>query len=378
MIRPVFSLNFALLEIRRLSSGIVYFACVACFVLLAMPSTAWAHAVGLSNGEYRSKGDTVLVSFAFARAEASKLCPKLDENHDGALTETELARGLPELDQRLVRTVLVQAGQEACPGRLVSAKLTEEDGVALEATYTCTSTLPRRVVFGVLTSLPKGHRHLARQLRDGAAPHDDLLSEGHDTFSLVSEGAGSSTKESKESGSFLGFFRLGLEHILTGYDHLVFLFGLVLVRGKLRSYLAVVTAFTVAHSVTLGLAVLGLVNPSARFIEPAIALSIAYVGIENFLVQDAARRWRITFPFGLLHGFGFAGALREIDLPKSRIPSALVAFNLGVEAGQLAALVVAIPLVLWVTKRHTNVRITRGLSACVALAGLVWFVARVL
>ena len=115
-----------------------------------------------------------------------------------------------------------------------------------------------------------------------------------------------------------------------------------------------------------------------RFIEPAIALSIAYVGIENFLVQDAARRWRITFPFGLLHGFGFAGALREIDLPKSRIPSALVAFNLGVEAGQLAALVVALPLVLWVTKRHTNVRITRGLSACVALAGLVWFVARVL
>lgn len=376
MIRPVFGPKSPVArELRRLCLGIV---CIAWVVLLALPRTAWAHAVGLSNGEYRSKGDSVLVSFAFARAEASKLCPGLDEDHDGALTETELARGLPELDQRLVRSVLVQAGSEACPGRLVSAKLTEEDGISVDAAYTCASPAPRRVVFAVLTSLPKGHRHLARQLRDGAPPHDDLLSEGHDTFPLVSEGAGSSTKESKESGSFFGFFRLGLEHILTGYDHLVFLFGLVLVRGKLRSYLAVVTAFTVAHSITLGLAVLGLVNPSARFIEPAIALSIAYVGIENFLVQDAARRWRITFPFGLLHGFGFAGALREIDLPKSRIPSALVAFNLGVEAGQLAALVVAIPLVLWVTKRHTNVRITRGLSACVALAGLVWFVARVL
>ena len=133
--------------------------------------------------------------------------------------------------------------------------------------------------------------------------------------------------------------KLGVEHILTGADHLVFLLGLILVGGSLRSLVGVVTAFTLAHSITLALAALSIFAPSPRLVEPAIALSIAYVGVENLFVNDASKRWRITFPFGLIHGFGFAGALREIALPRAQLPIALVSFNLGVELGQLGVLV---------------------------------------
>jgi hydrogenase/urease accessory protein HupE len=171
---------------------------------------------------------------------------------------------------------------------------------------------------------------------------------------------------------------MGVEHILFGYDHLVFLLGLVLVGGRLRAILLVVTAFTVAHSITLGLAVLGVWAPSPRFVEPLIALSVAYVGVENQFVKDAEKRWMITFPFGLVHGFGFAGALGEISLPRAEIPSALLAFNLGVEAGQLAVLALVLPLVFAARKRVWFERKgVKLLSLVIAALGVVWFVLRV-
>jgi hydrogenase/urease accessory protein HupE len=171
---------------------------------------------------------------------------------------------------------------------------------------------------------------------------------------------------------------MGIEHILSGYEHVVFLFGLVLLRARLKELLAVVTAFTVAHSITLAIAVLGIFTPSPRFVEPAIALSIAYVGIENFFVKDASKRWRITFPFGLIHGFGFAGALQEINLPHAQIPTALVTFNVGVEAGQLFAMSLVLPMVMLIRQKDWfEPQGVRVLSGAVALAGGIWFVMRI-
>jgi hydrogenase/urease accessory protein HupE len=173
-------------------------------------------------------------------------------------------------------------------------------------------------------------------------------------------------------------FSLGVEHILTGYDHLLFLFGLILVGGTVRSLLFVISAFTLAHSITLGLATLNVWVPNPMLIEPAIALSVAYVGIENWFIADASRRWLITFPFGLIHGFGFAGALREISLPAGQIPIALAAFNIGVEAGQLAVLAIVLPIVLWLRQQHWFANWgVKGLSAGIAFAGLCWFISRV-
>jgi hypothetical protein len=152
----------------------------------------------------------------------------------------------------------------------------------------------------------------------------------------------------------------------------------VIVGGRTRAIVGVVTAFTLAHSITLAMAALGIWAPSPRIVEPAIAISIAYVGLENFFVDSAEKRWRITFPFGLIHGFGFAGALQEIHLPHAEVPRALLLFNLGVEAGQLAVLAIALPLVLILRRREWfRGRGVRALSLAVVIAGVAWAVLRI-
>jgi hydrogenase/urease accessory protein HupE len=216
-----------------------------------------------------------------------------------------------------------------------------------------------------------------------------VLYKGHSSFAIAPDGQGpgdataaaaasDATTPATTGSSAWAFFKMGIEHILTGYDHLVFLFGLVLLRARLKELLAVVTAFTIAHSITLAIAVLGIFTPSPRFVEPAIALSIAYVGIENFFVKDGSKRWRITFPFGLIHGFGFAGALQQINLPRPQIPVALVTFNLGVEAGQLFAMSIILPMVILIRQKDWfEPKGVRVLSGAVALAGGIWFVMRI-
>src|SRR5262249_54526919 len=134
--------------------------------------------------------------------------------------------------------------------------------------------------------------------------------------------------------------------ILIGPDHLLFLVGLLLMGGSIRQLTLVVTAFTVAHSITLSLAALNLVTPPPRIIEPAIALSIVYVGADNLRVRGGrdVRAW-IAFTFGFIHGFGFANVLREMDLPTRALGWSLFSFNLGVEVGQLLV-VIAVASVL--------------------------------
>jgi hydrogenase/urease accessory protein HupE len=172
---------------------------------------------------------------------------------------------------------------------------------------------------------------------------------------------------------------MGIEHILTGYDHLLFIAGLLLILRPARSLVWAITSFTLAHSLTLTLATLGVAAPSPRIIEPLIALSIAYVGIENWFVRDGVGRWRLTIFFGLIHGFGFAGALRDIALPRADVPLALFSFNLGVEIGQLAVVLVLLPPMLFLERRGwLATKNARVLSVPIAAMGLIWFVARVI
>jgi len=147
-----------------------------------------------------------------------------------------------------------------------------------------------------------------------------------------------------------GYFRLGIEHILSGRDHLLFVFGLLLLAGSFRRVLETVTAFTIGHSVTLSLAVLGVANVPSRPVEVAIAVTIFVLAVELARGPGQApsllRRfpWGMSFAFGLLHGFGFAGALREAGLPSGDIPRALFSFNVGIECGQLAFIAAALGL----------------------------------
>ncbi len=181
----------------------------------------------------------------------------------------------------------------------------------------------------------------------------------------------------RPAGSLLQFIRLGVEHILTGYDHLLFLLALLVGVSSLWRVLYFVTAFTLAHSITLSLAVLGLVHVPGNIIEPLIAASIVWVAVENVLGRNRqSHRLAVAFLFGLVHGLGFADALSQVSLAGWPLVQALVGFNAGVEVGQAVAIGVALPVLLGVARlRHAKL-LYRCVSFAVAVVGAYWFVDR--
>lgn len=177
-----------------------------------------------------------------------------------------------------------------------------------------------------------------------------------------------------------GFVRMGIEHILTGYDHMLFLLSLLMVGAALPQLLKIVTAFTVAHSITLSLAVLGVVDLPSRWVESAIALSITCVAAENIWRGRASlgARWLAVFGFGLVHGLGFASALTELHLPRANLVASLVGFNLGVEIGQVCVILLATLALDGIRRYGWCPAFRRWVSAAAALTGFVWFVQRML
>ena len=176
------------------------------------------------------------------------------------------------------------------------------------------------------------------------------------------------------------YLSLGFTHIVPlGLDHMLFVLGIYLLSGRARPVLLQVSAFTLAHSITLGLSLYGLVSVSPRIVEPMIAISIAYVAIENIFLQEL-RSWRVAlvFAFGLLHGLGFAGALTELGLPRSEFLTALISFNVGVEAAQLAVIGAAFLLVglHWSQRDWYRRRIVIPASVAIAATAVYWTVER--
>jgi len=175
---------------------------------------------------------------------------------------------------------------------------------------------------------------------------------------------------------------LGFTHIVPkGLDHVLFVLGLYLLSGRARSILWQVSAFTVAHSITLGLSMYGIVSVTPRIVEPLIAVSIAYVAVENIFLSEL-KSWRIAlvFAFGLLHGMGFAGALRELGLPRTEFLTALLTFNAGVETGQLAVIGAAFLLVGWhcAHRGWYRRRVVVPASALIACIAAYWTVQRLM
>jgi len=191
--------------------------------------------------------------------------------------------------------------------------------------------------------------------------------------------ATSATSPVNASMSVGSFFFLGVEHIVTGYDHLLFLLALILCGGNLIQLLKIITAFTLAHSLTLAAAALNIITLPSVLVEAVIALSIAYVAFENLYPRYAiSKRWTISFVFGLMHGFGFSSVLREIGLPQDNLISSLLNFNLGVEAGQLAAVILVLPVLFWLRKTAWEAKVIRVVSAIVMGVGIALFIERIL
>jgi hydrogenase/urease accessory protein HupE len=174
------------------------------------------------------------------------------------------------------------------------------------------------------------------------------------------------------------FIGQGVRHILTGYDHLLFILTLMLAVGSWRRLAVIVTSFTAAHSITLVVATLGLFTLPARVVEPLIALSVLLVAADALLRPRANARAAVTFAFGLLHGFGLSNVLRDLGLSGRALVPALLGFNVGVELGQLAVVACVFPLILLLRRRRDTYAPARMiLCGSVAVAALCWIVVRV-
>jgi hydrogenase/urease accessory protein HupE len=343
-----------LLESRVAATAVVAFA-------LVFAGAAQAHQVGLSRGQYAVEGRTVASRITFARSE-------LDASIAGGDVGRAIADGLH-----------VDSSAGTCPGQVTSVEPVAPDGIEVVMRHTCSAASDVTLRFGFVERLEAGHRHIA-EITTGANTTTFVGYRGNDSVRVP---AGATRVDSVEP--VIGFFRLGVEHILTGWDHLAFVLGVALAswrsnderdgstRRRLKSLALAVTAFTVAHSITLTLGVLGVAAASPAWVEPLIALSIAYAGVEGFVMKRATATYRMTFAFGLVHGLGFAGALREISIPPQHVPGALALFNAGVEVGQLAALLPIVLLLVWIANKAFMPRLVRGASLALALMGAAWF-----
>ena len=346
-----------------------------CLWLLAVP--ALAHDPGLSNVELRMAGGQVIAFLAYARPEIETLVP-MDANRDGTVSAEEFEAVRPTLEELARQALELKSNGVVLQPMAVKASLGAVNDVEFYVTYLGEVKLPLTARSLLLPRLARGHRQIF-SLRDekGESVNDQILDEKHDTFdSAAVQGA---SPQAAPVSSFWEFFKLGVEHIFTGYDHLLFLFALLLVGGTLAEAAKIITSFTVAHSLTLAVATLGWVNLPSTYVEPLIAASILYVGLENLWHKNLKWRWLLTFAFGLIHGFGFASVLRELGVGENGrgVTMPLFSFNLGVEAGQLAIAILILPL-LWRLHQWPNFKryAVPVISVIVALAGLYWLLER--
>jgi HupE / UreJ protein len=172
----------------------------------------------------------------------------------------------------------------------------------------------------------------------------------------------------------ISFIQLGIEHIWTGYDHILFLISLLMLGGELGYLIKVVTAFSLSHSITLALAVLNIVSVPSRWVEIIIALSITYIAAENLWRKEAnPTRWQLAFAFGLIHGLGFSSALQELELPRTNLGVSLISFSAGIEIGQISIVLFTYFCLSYLRKSTWDLTIRRLISVGVIVMSAIWF-----
>jgi hypothetical protein len=339
--------------------------------LLAAALTAWAHTGG-STG-YAS----ITVSRSTVRYSLVLPTAALPSTHAEMLrlAQTGSQRNREQLLDVLRNHIVLRANGIRCepgPGQLLPAAV-DAPSFTMLVDFACGSVARGLVVQDdIFDVLGPDHHTLAKLDAAGSTQQFAFTPDRRLARFPIGDGVGGATA----TGSFL---LLGVHHILTGYDHLLFLLGLLLPGGSLVALAKIITAFTIAHSVTLSLAVLGVVTVPDRLIEAVIALSIAFVAAENLVLRPTvSRRWLVGFAFGLVHGFGFSSALRELGLPTHGQLLSLFGFNVGVEAGQGLVVALCLPLLLLLRRKRWESPAVLTASLAILLAGLVLFVERAL
>jgi len=314
---------------------------------------ALAHDPGLSAAEVRVLPDRIVAEVSFAPLDLE---------------------GVEQLESKLL---VIQNEQKELELRSFSRKFSDRNSIHFLLEFSNSNAAGQlRISAPVLANLPRGHK----QFCSVYDPENRLLAER--MLSAESKDLTIDLRTtSANNKSIFRFIVLGIEHILTGYDHLAFLLALLIAGGSLRHNAKIITSFTLAHSLTLALATFGLVNIPPAIVEPLIAASIVFVGLENLFGRRLAARWVVTFSFGLVHGLGFASTLRELGIGGFGVRAAvpLLSFNIGVEMVQIAIAAVVLPVVWRLEQRPAfALKHVPALSLLITIAGVYWFLARTL
>jgi hydrogenase/urease accessory protein HupE len=337
--------------------------------LFAAGVRAEAHPLSVSYAHLRSSPSTITITIRLPQDDLDLLL-RLDRDLDDAVTQAELQAAAPALFAYVISHMTLHGEPQVGPPRLVRVSAWSDSNgfpyVEIETEVPAAGVRQLAWTMRLLIDLYPEHRTIA-----------DIEWSGRREQAVFQHGS-TVTLDAAALTHLRTFVVLGIEHILTGYDHLLFLLALIVTAGSIRSVAVIVTAFTVSHSVTLVAAALGLVRPPAWIVEAAIALSITYVAVENMRHGAPQGRWRTAFVFGLLHGLGFANVLGELSLPAGARALSLLSFNAGVEIGQLGLVVMTWPALRLMQRSSRATAITHWISLAVAACGLFWFVERVL
>ena len=340
--------------------------------VLLVSAAAEAHRSGVSTVRIDVVGEEVTTELAVKGIDLDAAIGAAIVDRE---TDTVRPRALAALADRAVAHLVANAYVAHADGERCEAApeapIADADGVLLAVVWRCE---PGRGILYRNRLFLEGETLAIQNVLalQGDEASQDVLTAEHDTFVLGEPPPGALAVIGR-------YTRSGVAHIAIGYDHIAFIIALLLWARRFWPVAKVVTAFTVAHSITLALAVLDIVALPGSLVEPMIAASIVWVAVENFIWRDVARRWKIAFALGLVHGFGFAGVLREFGLPSDALALALAFFNVGVEIGQIVIVAVAVPalaLLDRLTGGERDRRIVFAASAAIAALGVWWLVAR--
>ncbi len=359
-------------ETRALSPGFAKLALFVFFMFgLALPASA--HTADISTGRIVQKGDRVYtVDVALLATDLERMFATEEQASDlsapGAL-EKAIGRFV------LKRVDLEGASGEKCRGSVDFAGEDPEsaDGVRVTMTFDC-GAVPGNIFYNAIPLL---------ETAGPRARHQTFVGAGSDAAQAVVDRTNARFDLSAPPASIWQlagrYLYAGVEHILTGYDHIAFLLAVVLWANRVWPVVKIVTAFTLSHSVTLSMAVLGVATLPAALVEAAIAASIIFVAVENFFSRNVDNRWIVTFLFGFIHGFGFASGLLELGVPRNAIAPALASFNIGVELGQIGIVLIVVPILLGIdrlTGGKRSPKLVYAGSTVIALLGAYWFLMR--
>jgi hydrogenase/urease accessory protein HupE len=350
-------------------------------LLMLQSVWAFAHPPGLSSLDVGIKPAQIDAKVTFALQDIEAFAP-MDSDLDAEVTDAERDAAKPSIAKLLAEQLRINAdGQDAALAEPGQVRFDDQNNAHVELRYSGSPKQALVVQSKFLALLPDGHQqYLTVRDANGKALTEKMLSKHDDQISLPIANAAAAESPQASLAAFGDFFKLGIEHILTGYDHLLFLFALLAVTHSFWPALKIITFFTIAHSITLACAGLNLIELPSSFVEPLIAATIIYVGLENIVRGDhpKGRHW-LTFGFGLIHGFGFAGVLQEMNISSgdTGILLPLLSFNLGIETGQIAVAAIVLPMIWWLNKQvETSEKFLRGGSVAVSLMGAFWLVER--